>query len=84
MLCSQHPARHLTGGSGNSSVDAWKHFRNWSEDVEVFVCFWGMSVVVDRQPPFFLNIDGERRDACLGTKQPVLLEMLNVLAKMTV
>lgn len=42
--------------------------------------------MVDRQPPFFffLNIDGDRRDACLGTIQPVLLEMLNILAKMTV
>ena len=44
--------------------------------------------MADRQPHFFFffffNIDGERRDACLGTKQPVLLEMLNVLAKMTV
>lgn len=43
--------------------------------------------MADRQPPFFFfffNIDGKRRDACLGTKQPVLLEMLNVLAKMTV
>ena len=47
--------------------------------------FFGDVFVADRQPPFFFfNTDGERRDACLGTKQPVLLEMLNVLAKMTV
>ena len=40
--------------------------------------------LIGSHPFFFLNIDGDRRDAYLGTTQPVLLEMLNILAKMTV
>ena len=39
--------------------------------------------LIGSHPFFFLNIDGDRRDAYLGTTQPVLLEMLNILAKMS-